>query len=59
MQSAEDHCAGEHECPQQRHMCSEFIAVALLLALTLCCLDADLLVIFFESCQVLARLREL
>merc|ERR1712226_865377 len=34
VQGAEDHCVGEHKCLHHRHMCSEFIAVALLLTLT-------------------------
>merc|ERR1739848_10192 len=37
---------------------SELVAVALLLALALCSLDADLLVVLLESCQILACLRE-
>mmetsp|Transcript_3726 Transcript_3726/g.8492 ORF Transcript_3726/g.8492 Transcript_3726/m.8492 type:complete len:272 (+) Transcript_3726:176-991(+) len=37
---------------------SELVGVALLLALALCCLDANLLVVLLECGQVLARLRE-
>merc|ERR1712113_401349 len=56
--STEDHCSGEHKCPNRCHVCSELIAVALLLTLAFCCLNADLLVILFESRQVFASLRE-
>merc|ERR1711920_524184 len=59
VRNAEDHCTGEHKCLDRRHVSSELIAIALLLTLTLCRLDADFLVILFESRQVLARLGEL
>merc|ERR1711988_1098525 len=38
---------------------SELIAVALLLALALCCLDANFFVILLERREILTRLREL
>merc|ERR1711948_127187 len=58
-QSTNDDRAGSTSVLNRRHACSELVTIALLLTLALCCLDADFLVVFFESRQVLTRLREL
>merc|ERR1719265_600675 len=55
------HARGAEEgcCAQDVEECSELIAIALFLALTLGRLNADLLVVLLQSRKVLACLREL
>merc|ERR1719440_449934 len=47
-----------HKRAQVSQEASELIAIANLLALTLSCLNANLLVILLERCKIFARLRE-
>merc|ERR1712118_456378 len=53
------HTQEEYGCPEHEMSRSELITVALLLALALGRLDADLLVVLLERCEILASLREL
>merc|ERR1712224_293207 len=46
--------SSEHE----RALRSELVTVTFLLTLSLCCLDANLLVILLQSCEIFTRLGE-